>query len=142
MVDRSHRRLIGILASALQRLGNPPWMGICVASFKRDIAGALGLHRADCVVGAVPTLWVKGKGSRSVFPGRGLRPLPSSFGQAALIRSLAQRAHTYRLFSFTYTKRAISTSAGYHLPPSLPSGLRTPSRWSKAATFWQSSEKR
>ena len=47
-----------------------------------------------------------------------------------------------RDLSFTYTKRAISTSAANHFPPSLPSGLRTPSRWSRAATFWQSSEKR
>ncbi|MHB1295345.1 MAG: YedE family putative selenium transporter [Anaerolineae bacterium] len=37
---------IGILAPLLQKLGNPPNMGICVACFERDIAGALGLHRA------------------------------------------------------------------------------------------------
>ena len=37
---------IGLLAPLLQRLGNPPNMGICVACFERDIAGALGLHRA------------------------------------------------------------------------------------------------
>jgi YedE family putative selenium metabolism protein len=41
--------VIGILAPLLQRLGNPPNMGICVACFERDIAGALGLHRADVV---------------------------------------------------------------------------------------------
>jgi YedE family putative selenium metabolism protein len=29
--------------------GNPPNMGICVACFERDIAGALGLHRAAVV---------------------------------------------------------------------------------------------
>jgi uncharacterized protein len=38
--------IIGILAPTLQKLGNPPNMGICVACFERDIAGALGLHRA------------------------------------------------------------------------------------------------
>lgn len=38
--------VIGILASLLQKLGNPPNMGVCVACFVRDIAGALGLHRA------------------------------------------------------------------------------------------------
>jgi YedE family putative selenium metabolism protein len=38
--------IIGILAPLLQKLGNPPNMGICVACFERDIAGALGLHRA------------------------------------------------------------------------------------------------
>ncbi len=40
---------IGILASLLQKLGNPGNMGICVACFERDIAGALGLHRAGVV---------------------------------------------------------------------------------------------
>jgi YedE family putative selenium metabolism protein len=41
--------VIGILASLLQKLGNPPNMGVCVACFERDIAGALGLHRASVV---------------------------------------------------------------------------------------------
>ncbi|MBM3187493.1 MAG: YedE-related selenium metabolism membrane protein [Chloroflexi bacterium] len=41
--------LIGLLAPLLQRLGNPPNMGICVACFERDIAGALGLHRVAVV---------------------------------------------------------------------------------------------
>lgn len=40
---------IGILAALLQKLGNPGNMGICVACFERDIAGGLGLHRADVV---------------------------------------------------------------------------------------------
>lgn len=41
--------VIGVLAPLLQHLGNPPNMGICVACFERDIAGALGLHRAGVV---------------------------------------------------------------------------------------------
>lgn len=41
--------VIGILAALLQKLGNPGNMGICVACFERDIAGALGLHRAAVV---------------------------------------------------------------------------------------------
>ncbi len=41
--------LIGVVAPLLQRLGNPKNMGICVACFERDIAGALGLHRAAAV---------------------------------------------------------------------------------------------
>jgi hypothetical protein len=41
--------VIGIIASLLQKFGNPPNMGICVACFERDIAGALGLHRAAVV---------------------------------------------------------------------------------------------
>lgn len=41
--------VIGILAIILQQNGNPPNMGICVACFERDIAGALGLQRAAIV---------------------------------------------------------------------------------------------
>lgn len=41
--------LIGVIAALLQKMGNPPNMGICVACFERDIAGALGLHRAAVV---------------------------------------------------------------------------------------------
>lgn len=41
--------VIGIFASLLQKWGNPANMGICVACFERDIAGALGLHRAAVV---------------------------------------------------------------------------------------------
>jgi len=40
---------IGIIAALLQFWGNPGNMGICVACFERDIAGALGLHRAGVV---------------------------------------------------------------------------------------------
>src|SRR6056297_2212950 len=41
--------VIGILAALLQYWGNPGNMGICVACFERDIAGAIGLHRAGVV---------------------------------------------------------------------------------------------
>jgi YedE family putative selenium metabolism protein len=40
---------IGIFAPLLQKWGNPGNMGICVACFTRDIAGAVGLHRAEVV---------------------------------------------------------------------------------------------
>jgi YedE family putative selenium metabolism protein len=40
---------VGIFAPLLQKWGNPGNMGICVACFERDIAGALGLHRAAVV---------------------------------------------------------------------------------------------
>ncbi len=40
---------IGVLAPLLQKWGNPGNMGVCVACFERDIAGALGLHRAVVV---------------------------------------------------------------------------------------------
>ncbi len=38
--------IIGAIAGALELLGNPPNMGVCVVCFERDIVGALGLHRA------------------------------------------------------------------------------------------------
>jgi YedE family putative selenium metabolism protein len=41
--------VIGVLAPVLQKLGNPPNMGICVACMERDMAGALGFHRAALV---------------------------------------------------------------------------------------------
>jgi len=41
--------VIGVVAALLQKAGNPPNMGICVACFERDIAGALGLHRLGVV---------------------------------------------------------------------------------------------
>jgi len=40
---------IGVSAAFLQKLGNPANMGVCVACMVRDIAGALGLHRAEAV---------------------------------------------------------------------------------------------
>lgn len=40
---------IGFIASLLQKLGNPPNMGVCVACMERDIAGALGFHRVETV---------------------------------------------------------------------------------------------
>ena len=40
---------IGVVAVALVLLGNPANMGFCIACFLRDIAGAVGLHRAAAV---------------------------------------------------------------------------------------------
>ncbi|MBQ7577790.1 MAG: YedE-related selenium metabolism membrane protein [Synergistaceae bacterium] len=40
---------IGLIAVALAHFGNPGNMGFCVACFTRDIAGALGFHRAGVV---------------------------------------------------------------------------------------------
>ena len=41
--------IIGVFSALLQYWGNPGNMGICVACFERDIAGAVGLHRANVV---------------------------------------------------------------------------------------------
>ena len=41
--------VFGVIAAFLVKFGNPGNMGFCVACFTRDIAGALGLHRAGVV---------------------------------------------------------------------------------------------
>ncbi|HHV08279.1 MAG TPA: YedE-related selenium metabolism membrane protein [Firmicutes bacterium] len=41
--------VVGALSVLLMKAGNPANMGICVACFIRDIAGALGMHRAEVV---------------------------------------------------------------------------------------------
>ena len=41
--------VIGVIAALLVKFGNPGNMGVCVACFTRDVAGALGLHRAAVV---------------------------------------------------------------------------------------------
>ena len=41
--------VVGILAPILVNLGNPGNMGICIACFSRDIAGALSLQRVATV---------------------------------------------------------------------------------------------
>ena len=41
--------IFGVMAALMTNWGNPPNMGICVACFIRDIAGALGLHQAGVV---------------------------------------------------------------------------------------------
>ncbi len=38
--------VLGGIAATLQKLGNPPNMGVCVACFSRDVVGALGFHHA------------------------------------------------------------------------------------------------
>lgn len=39
--------VLGVVAAGLQYFGNPPNMGLCMACFARDSAGALGLHRSE-----------------------------------------------------------------------------------------------
>jgi len=41
--------IIGIISVLLVYFGNPANMGFCIACFLRDIAGGIGLHRADVV---------------------------------------------------------------------------------------------
>ena len=41
--------VLGLAALLLAWYGNPANMGFCIACFLRDIAGGLGLHRAEAV---------------------------------------------------------------------------------------------
>lgn len=63
--------IIGVFAALLQYFGNPANMGICVACFERDIAGALGLHRAEVVQYLRPEImgFVLGSFIMAVFAG-------------------------------------------------------------------------
>jgi YedE family putative selenium metabolism protein len=97
--------LIGLVAAGLELLGNPPNMGICVVCFERDIAGALGLHRAAAVqylrpevpcfvLGALLAAWLGG-GFRSRS---GSAPLVRFFlGAFAAIGALVFLGCTWRL---------------------------------------------
>ncbi len=88
--------IIGILAASLQYFGNPANMGICVACFERDIAGALGLHRADVVQYLRPEImgFVLGAFIAAIFAGEykprgGSSPLIRFFlGMFAMIGAL------------------------------------------------------
>lgn len=74
--------IIGLVGAVLLKFGNPGNMGICIACFWRDIAGAVGLHSAPVVqyirpeiigiiLGAALIAYVKGdfksKGGSSPF---------------------------------------------------------------------------
>ncbi len=63
--------VIGVGAALLQFIGNPPNMGICVACFERDIAGALGFHRVDVVQYLRPEImgFVLGAFAAALFAG-------------------------------------------------------------------------
>ncbi|WP_338668908.1 YedE family putative selenium transporter [Pseudodesulfovibrio methanolicus] len=76
--------VIGCLAAILQYLGNPGNMGICVACFERDIAGAVGLHRAGVVQYMRPEIigFVLGA-LGAAFMGRDFRPRA---GSAPIVR--------------------------------------------------------
>ncbi len=75
---------IGLLAAFLQKMGNPANMGICVACFERDIAGALGLHHAAVVQYLRPEIlgFVLGALGISLFT----REYSARFGSAPLTR--------------------------------------------------------
>lgn len=76
--------ITGAIAVALVKLGNPQNMGFCIACFERDIAGALGLHRADVVQYMRPEIigLVLGAMLTSLFAGE----FKSRGGSATLVR--------------------------------------------------------
>ena len=78
--------VIGTLAAFLQSQGNPGNMGVCVACFERDIAGALGLHTAAVVQYLRPEIlgFVLGAFAVSVFA----KEFSPRFGSAPLVRFL------------------------------------------------------
>ncbi|MBI9079414.1 MAG: YedE-related selenium metabolism membrane protein [Pseudodesulfovibrio sp.] len=76
--------VIGVFAALLQYWGNPGNMGICVACFERDIAGAVGMHRAGVVQYMRPEIMGFVLGSMvAAFIGRDFRPRA---GSAPIVR--------------------------------------------------------
>ena len=76
--------VIGVFAALLQYWGNPGNMGICVACFERDIAGAVGLHRAGVVQYMRPEIIGFVLGAMvAAFVGRDFRPRT---GSAPIVR--------------------------------------------------------
>ncbi|MDO9081675.1 MAG: YedE family putative selenium transporter [Humidesulfovibrio sp.] len=76
--------VIGLTAVLLQYAGNPANMGVCVACFLRDIAGALGLHRAEPVQYLRPEIpaFVLGSLAAALFGGE----FRSRAGSAPVLR--------------------------------------------------------
>lgn len=77
---------VGVLAPVLVKLGNPGNMGVCVACFTRDIAGALGLHRAGLVQYLRPE--IAGIVLGALVAALGVRQFRPRTGSAPLIRFL------------------------------------------------------
>ncbi len=96
----------GVTASVLQRLGNPPNIGLCVTCFLRDIAGAIGLHRFP--VGQyfrpeIPAMVLGALGSALLFggfkPRSGSAPLVRFvLGVFAMIGTMVFLGCTWRVF--------------------------------------------
>lgn len=87
---------VGVFAALLQRWGNPGNMGICVACMERDVAGALGLHRAVLVqylrpeiIGFVLGAWIAALVFREFRPRGGSSPIVRFFlGFFAMVGAL------------------------------------------------------
>ncbi|MCY3023170.1 MAG: YedE family putative selenium transporter [Planctomycetota bacterium] len=76
--------VLGVVAALLVKLGNPPNMGMCVACFSRDTAGALGFHRAAPVQYIRPEL--AGLVLGSLLAALAFKEFKPRTGSAALLR--------------------------------------------------------
>lgn len=98
--------VIGVTASVLQKLGNPPNIGLCITCFLRDITGAMGLHRFP--VGQyfrpeIPAMVLGALASALLFGG--FRPRSGSaplvrfvLGVLAMIGTMVFLGCTWRIF--------------------------------------------
>ncbi len=97
---------VGVLAPVLVMLGNPGNMGVCVACFNRDIAGAVGLHRAAAVqyirpeiIGFVLGSLIAALAFREFRPRTGASPLAKFLlGALAMIGALVFLGCPWRAF--------------------------------------------
>lgn len=78
--------VVGVLAPVAVKFGNPGNMGICVACFTRDIAGALGLHRAGLIQYLRPE--IMGLVLGALAAALSFREFRSRTGSAPLVRFL------------------------------------------------------
>lgn len=88
--------IVGAVAVALVAFGNPKNMGFCIACFLRDIAGGLGLHRAEVVqyvrpeiIGLVLGALVMSLAGKEFAPKGGSAPLTRfALGFAVMVGAL------------------------------------------------------
>ena len=88
--------VVGIISLILVQLGNPKNMGFCIACFERDIAGALGLHRAEIVqyirpeiIGLILGAFITALASREFQSKGGSSPITRFFlGIAVMVGAL------------------------------------------------------
>ena len=76
--------IFGVIAAMLVEWGNPSNMGLCLACFWRDIAGAIGLHRAGVVQYIRPE--ILGLVLGSLLSAHAFREFRSRGGSAPIIR--------------------------------------------------------
>ena len=98
--------LIALSAVLLQKYGNPGNMGFCIACFTRDIAGAVGLHRAAVVqylrpeiFGIVLGAFLVSLAAKEFKPRGGASPILRFFlGMMAMIGALVFLGCPWRTF--------------------------------------------